>query len=94
MSSWISWQRAAGMLAIFSLVAGCGGGASIQSSSTKAGGTSSATTAVQSAATTSGSQAATSPAVIPGLRVTVPAGWTVNEDKSRQFHRAGAGTPS
>jgi hypothetical protein len=93
MSSSISGRRAAGMLALFSLVAGCGGGASIDSSSTKTAGTSNATTAVQSAATTSGSQPAASPAVIPGLRVTVPAGWTVNEDNPVNFIVQAPGGP-
>jgi hypothetical protein len=93
MSSSISWWRAASTLAIFALVAGCGGGASLQSSSTKAGGTSSATTAVQPAATTSGSQPASSPAVIQGLRVTVPADWTVNEDNPVNFVVQAPGRP-
>ncbi len=93
MSSRVSWRRAKGTLAIFSLLAGCGGGASVTSSSTKAGGSSSTTTAVRSAAATSGSQLASSPAVIPGLRVTVPVGWTVSEHNPVNFILQAPGGP-
>ena len=93
MSSSTAGQRAAGMLAICALVAACGGGGSVKSSSTSAGGTSSVTTAARSTANTPGVQVS-QPAVITGLRITVPAGWSINEDNRVNFDLSPPGRPA
>jgi hypothetical protein len=65
-------------------LAGCGGAGSGKSSSTSAGGSSTVETATQSAAIAPDAQVV-QPAVITGLRVTVPSSWTINEDNPVNF---------
>ena len=95
----------AGLAALALIIAGCGsspgdssttsggylngfsgGGTSVPSSTTEAGGAATGTTPLRSAVTTS-------PVVIPGLRVTVPAGWTINEDNPAAFEVQDQGGP-
>ena len=71
---------------------GCGGVSSAKTASTSADGTLSVQTATVAAATTPAAQVA-QPVVIPGLRVTVPSSWPINEDNPVNFDVSPPGRP-
>jgi hypothetical protein len=72
---------------------GCGGVSSAKTAGTSAAGTSSVQPATLAAATTPAAQVA-QPVVIPGLRVTVPSSWPINEDNPVNFDVSPPGRPN